>query len=79
MTTTIVMAGDHDHLLASPTSGVDINTLVGKEAIYVDGKEKRWMGRVESIEDGTFLVLKFDDMPPGLAQGQIVEVLDGVD
>jgi len=65
-----------DNLLASPTSpGVEVSDLVGKKVQYVKN-DKVWTGMVESAED-PFIVIKFDEFPTGIGQGQIIEVLEG--
>jgi hypothetical protein len=66
---------DQDNFLASPTSNVDLEGLVGKKVQYVKN-DKIYHGIVERIDD-PFLVIKFDVFPTGIGQGQIVEIIEG--
>ncbi|MFI5412819.1 MAG: hypothetical protein ACHQX1_02920 [Candidatus Micrarchaeales archaeon] len=66
---------DRENLLASPTSNVELSGLVGKKVRYAKG-EKVYVGIVEREED-PFLVIKFDEFPTGLGQGQIIEIIEG--
>jgi hypothetical protein len=65
---------DEDNLLATPMEPVDIKTLIGKKAQYVDSNEHIWPGTVSGIQD-SFIVIKLDKFPSGLGQGQIIEIL----
>ena len=38
--------------------------------------DHRYTGIVDHIED-PFIVIKFDEFPTGLGQGQIIEILEG--
>lgn len=78
MTTAIVMALNREHMLASPTGNVDLASMDGKRIVYRDSSDKEWPGLVTGIED-EFLVIRFENFPPGLGQGQVIEVLDGKD
>ncbi len=78
MTTAIVMALSREHMLASPTGNVDISSMEGKRITYRDSSDKEWPGSVAGIE-GEFLVIRFESFPPGLGQGQIIEIIDGKD
>ncbi len=78
MTNAIVMSLDKAHLLASPTGSVDIAALKGLNVVYRDANDREWKGVVENI-DGDFLVIKFDEFPKNIGQGQIVEIEDGND
>jgi hypothetical protein len=71
----IVTSLDRDHLSASPNEEVDLESLVGKRVQYVDKSEKVWPGVVASVED-PFVIVKFDQFPSGLGQGQMLEILD---
>ncbi len=66
---------DKDHLSATPNEDVDLNSLVGKKVQYVDKSEKVWPGVIASVED-PFVIVKFDEFPSGLGQGQMLEILD---
>ncbi|MEM3248095.1 MAG: hypothetical protein QXD17_02120 [Candidatus Micrarchaeaceae archaeon] len=72
----IVASIDEDNLLASPMEETDLSTLVGKKARYVDSAGKVWPANVVGIEGDTAVIVKFDEMPTGLGQGQILEILD---
>ncbi|MEM0124241.1 MAG: hypothetical protein QXF41_01710 [Candidatus Micrarchaeaceae archaeon] len=72
----IVASIDEDNLLASPMEETDLSTLVGKKARYVDSAGKVWPANVVGIESDTAVIVKFDEMPTGLGQGQILEILD---
>lgn len=79
MTNAIIMSLDKEHLLASPTGAVaNIEKLKGVKIRYIDSSDKEWPGVVEAIEED-YLVVKFDIFPKGLGQGQIIEIMDGVD
>ncbi len=78
MTNAIVMSLDKNHLLASPTGAVDLQSLKGIKVKYLDSSDREWFGIVEDIEED-YLVIKFDKFPGGLGQGQIIEILDGSD
>ncbi len=71
----IVTSLDKDHLSASPNEQVDLESLLGKKVQYIDKSEKVWPGVVASIED-PFVIVKFDQFPSGLGQGQMLEILD---
>lgn len=71
----IVTSLDRENLLVSPTAAVELSELVGKKARYGKG-EKVYYGVVERVED-PFLVVKFNDFPSGIGQGQIVEIIEG--
>ncbi len=64
-----------DNLLATPMEAVDLEGLVGKRVRYVDKNEKIWPGIIKAVED-PFVIIKLDEFPSGLGQGQIVEILD---
>ncbi len=71
----IVTSLDKDHLAATPSEEVDLNTLIGKKAQYVDKLGKTWPGTVVSTED-PFVIVRLDPFPSGLGQGQMLEILD---
>ena len=71
----IVTSLDKDHLSATPNEDVDLNGLVGQKVQYVDKSEKIWPGVITSVED-PFVIVKFDEFPSGLGQGQMLEILD---
>ncbi len=54
---------------------VDLPSLIGKRARYVDKNEKIWPGVVKAVED-PFVIITLDEFPSGLGQGQIIEILD---
>ncbi len=66
---------DKENLLATPTSNVELSTLVGKKVQYVKG-DHVYHGIVEREED-PFIVVRFEEFPSGLGQGQILEILEG--
>ncbi len=69
---------DEENLLATPMEPVDLDSLVGKKAQYVDSNERVWPGIVSGVQD-SFLVIKLDKFPSGLGQGQIIEILAASD
>lgn len=71
----IVTSLDRDHLSATPNEDVDLASLIGKKVQYVDKSEKIWPGVIESVDD-PFVIVKFDQFPSGLGQGQMLEILD---
>ena len=78
MISAIVTSLDSENLLVSPTSEVDLNKCMGKKARYLDKSERVWPATVTAIED-PYLVLRFDNFPTGLGQGQIVEIMEDGD
>ncbi|MEM0087263.1 MAG: hypothetical protein QW774_02255 [Candidatus Micrarchaeaceae archaeon] len=72
----IVTSIDEKNLLASPMEEADLNALIGKKARYVDNEGKVWPAKVVGKESDTAVIVKFDEMPTGLGQGQILEILD---
>lgn len=56
---------------------MELSELVGRKIRYVKG-EKTYVGTVSGVEE-PFLVVKFDDFPTGLGQGQIVEIFEPED
>ena len=71
----IVTSLDRDHLSATPSDEVDLNSLIGKKAQYVDKSGKAWPGTVTGAED-PFVIVKFEEFPSGLGQGQMLEIID---
>jgi hypothetical protein len=71
----IVTSLDRDHLSATPNEDVDLESLIGKKVQYVDKSERIWPGTIISVED-PFVIVKFDEFPSGLGQGQMLEILD---
>lgn len=71
----IVTSLDSENLLATPMEAVDLPSLVGKRVRYVDKNDKIWPGIIKAVED-PFIVVKLDEFPSGLGQGQIIEILD---
>lgn len=59
----------------SPTAAVELSELVGKKIRYWKG-EKAYTGVIDHMED-PFLVVKFDEFPSGIGQGQMIEILEG--
>lgn len=75
MISAIVTSIDKDRMLVMPTQEVDLSNIVGKRIRYLDKNDKAWPGVVADISD-TMLVIKFDSVPSGLGQGQIVDILE---
>ena len=73
----IVTSLDQDNFCVSPTSNVDLEELVGRKIQYVKG-EHVYTGKVDHIEY-PFLVIKFDEFPTGIGQGQIIEIYEPED
>jgi hypothetical protein len=71
----IVTSLDKDNLAATPNSDVDVRTLVGKRVQYLDKNDKAWPGVVVAADD-PFVIIKFDEFPTGLGQGQMLQILD---
>ena len=71
----IVTSMDKDHLSATPNEDVDLNSLIGKKVQYVDKADKVWPGVINEVDD-PFVIVKFDEFPTGLGQGQMLEILD---
>ena len=71
----IVTSLDKDHLSASPNEDVDLESLVGKKVQYIDKSERVWPGVITAAED-PFVIVKFEQFPSGLGQGQMLEILD---
>lgn len=71
----IVTSLDKEHLSATPNEDVDLQSLVGKKVQYVDKGDKIWPGVVVGAED-PFVIVKFDQFPSGLGQGQMLEIFD---
>lgn len=69
---------DSENLLATPSSNIELSGLLGKKAQYVDKNGKIWPAIVKAIDD-PFIVVKFDEFPMGLGQGQILEVFEESD
>ena len=70
----IVTSLSRENLLVSPTAEVELTGLVGKKVRYWKG-DKAYTGTVERVEE-PFLVIKFDDFPTGIGQGQMIEILE---
>ncbi len=71
----IVTTLSRENMLVSPTAAVELEGLVGKKIRYWKG-EKVYPGIVERVED-PFLVIKFEEFPTGIGQGQMIEILEG--
>lgn len=54
---------------------MELSTLVGKRIQYVKG-DHVYTGVVER-EENPFIVVKFDEFPTGIGQGQIIEIIEG--
>lgn len=54
---------------------VDLESLVGKKVQYVDKNEKIWPGIIKAVQD-PFIIVKLDQFPSGLGQGQIIDILE---
>jgi hypothetical protein len=65
---------DEENLLATPMQPVDLESLIGKKVQYVDKNDKIWPGVIKAVED-PFVIIKLDEFPSGLGQGQIIEIL----
>jgi hypothetical protein len=76
MITAIVTSLDQDNLLATPSNDVDVKSLIGKKARYVDKNGKIWPGMVSGSSDDLFVVVVFENFPSGLGQGQMLDILD---
>ena len=75
MINAIVTTLSRENMLVSPTAAVELTGLVGKKIRYWKG-DKFYSGIVDRVED-PFLVVKFDDFPTGIGQGQMIEILEG--
>ncbi len=71
----IITSLDKDNLSATPNSDIDVKTLIGKKVQYVDKNDKVWPGVIVSSDD-PFVIVKFDNFPTGLGQGQMLQILD---
>lgn len=71
----IVTSLGNGTIIATPTSEIDLNVLVGKRARYLDNSDRNWEGTVTGLEDPG-VVIKFEKFPTGIGQGQIVQILD---
>lgn len=71
----IITSLDKDNLAATPNSSVDVKTLVGKKIEYIDKNDKKWPGVIIGADD-PFVIIKFDEFPTGLGQGQMLQILD---
>jgi hypothetical protein len=74
MINAIVTSLNVDNLLVSPTVAVELTALVGKKIRYWKG-DKPYLGKIAGIED-PFLVVKFDEWPYGIGQGQMIEIFE---
>ncbi len=79
MITCIVTSLGKGSLMASPMDQVDLPSLVGRVARYLDKNGKVWPAKVEGMED-PFLIIRFTgDFPTGIGQGQMVDVIEDGD
>ncbi len=78
MISCIVTSLDSENLLVSPTSEIEVSKFVGKKARYLDKLDRIWPATVTAVED-PYLILKFNDFPSGLGQGQIVDIMEDGD
>ena len=74
----IVTSLDEDHLLVIPSGSVELESLVGRTARYVDKSGKVWPAVVSSVEEPG-VIIKFTNFPSGLGQGQIVDIMEEED
>ncbi len=74
----IVTSLDEDHLMVIPSGNTEPGLLVGRAARYVDKSGKVWPATVSSVDDPGVIV-KFENFPSGLGQGQIVDIIEGED
>jgi hypothetical protein len=74
----IVTSLDEEYLLVIPSGNVDLASLVGRAARYIDKSGKAWPASVSSVEEPGVIV-KFDKFPSGLGQGQIVDIIEDED
>ena len=72
----IVVSLDTENTLVMPNGGTALEDLVGKPVRYLDKSDRSWPGKATGVIEG-MLAVKFDPMPTGLGQGQIVQILDG--
>jgi hypothetical protein len=56
---------------------VELEELVGRKIQYVKG-DHVYTGVVDHMED-PFLVIKFNEFPTGIGQGQIIEIFEPED
>ncbi len=78
MISAIVTSLNRDNLLATPSSAVELSALVGRRARYVDKAGKIWPATIVGEED-PFVVVKFDEFPSGLGQGQLLDIMEDGD
>lgn len=71
----IVVSLDAENTLVMPSGNENLEALVGKRVRYLDKSDKSWAGRATGVS-GDMLAVKFDPMPTGLGQGQIIQILD---
>ncbi|MDE1768226.1 MAG: hypothetical protein KGH67_01990 [Candidatus Micrarchaeota archaeon] len=71
----IITSLDKDYLAATPNSDIDVNMLLGKKIQYIDKNDKIWPGIVTAVDE-PFVIVRFDDFPTGLGQGQMIQILD---
>lgn len=74
----IVTSLDENNLLATPSGEIDVAGLVGRKARYLDKNGKIWPATVTG-SDEQCVVIKFDNFPTGLGQGQIIEIMEESD
>jgi hypothetical protein len=79
MITAIVTSLNAEKLLASPSTDINVEKLVGKKARYLDKSDRIWPATVSGIEDGIYLIIKFDNFPSGLGQGQLLDIMEDGD
>ncbi len=54
---------------------MDLESLVGRKIRYLDKNDRSWPGKIVAIED-PFVVVKFDEFPMGLGQGQLLDIYE---
>jgi ribosome maturation factor RimP len=75
MVNAIVTVADKEKLMAMPTGEFDFSTALGKKVKYYDKNNKEWPGKIIEVSE-PMLVIKFDNYPSGLGQGQMLEIED---
>ena len=71
----IVASVDEERMVAIPQENVDINSLKNKKVKYIDSNGKEWHGKVIDVDNtDQFVIIKFDEFPNSIGQGQIVEI-----
>lgn len=75
MISAIITSLNKERLLATPSAQVDLLALIGRKARYVDKSGKIWRATIVGQED-PFVIVKFDEFPSGLGQGQLLDIME---